>query len=106
MRWSNKNPIPGPKYLNWLRDAAYRDAVDHGLWNGESSYDAALRISDEVEELMDATNDREHYAEELADVIILALSTAGHLGIDIHDAVMRKMAVNVTRPFRHEVVEK
>lgn len=93
-------------YLNWLRNTIHTDAVDHGLWNEESPYEAACRIGDEVEELMDAARDREHFAEELADVIIMVLSTAGHLDIDIHGAVMKKMDINRIRPYRHEVIEK
>lgn len=92
--------------LNRLRDRAYADAMAHGLWNDESAYESAVLISNEVEELMDASSDPHHYAEELADVIIMALSVAGHLNIDIHDAVIGKMAINVYRPYRHEVVEK
>lgn len=94
------------RYLNWFRDSAYEDAVAHGLWNDESAYECAVRISNEVDELMDAAHDPHHFAEELADVIIMALSTAGHLGIDIHGEVVRKMVINVNRPYRHEVIEK
>ena len=103
---NNTGHVDNRGYLNYLRNSIHLDAVNHGLWNGESPYDAARRISDEVEELMDAACDREHFAEELADVIIMALSTAGHLNIDIHGAVMRKMDINTTRPYRHEVSEK
>lgn len=93
-------------YLNRLRDSVYRDAMAHGLWDNESAYQCADRIGDEVNELLVASGDPHHYTEELADVIIMALSVAGHLDIDIHEAVMRKMAINVRRPYRHEVVEK
>lgn len=92
--------------LNVLRNLVYTDAVAHGLWGNESAYESAVRISDEVDELMDASCDPHHFAEELADVIIMALSVAGHLEIDIHDAVTRKMEINVSRPYRHEVIEK
>lgn len=92
--------------LNSLRDLVHGDAVDHGLWGRESAYDSALRIADEVDELRDATNDPLHYAEELADVIIMALSVAGHLGIDVDAEVRRKIEINQKRPWRHEVIEK
>jgi NTP pyrophosphatase (non-canonical NTP hydrolase) len=44
----------------------------------------------------------EHMKEELADVIIMALSVAGKLGIDIDAAVHGKMEINKGRSFRHE----
>lgn len=92
--------------LNLLRDLVHGDAVAHGLWENESAYESAVRISNEVDELMDAASDPRHYAEELADVIIVSLSVAGHLGIDIDAEVRRKMRINQKRPWRHEVIEK
>ena len=91
--------------LNRLRDAAYSDAVAHGLWANESAYQSACLVEGEVLELMDASCDPHAFEEELADVIIMALSVAGHLDIDIHKAVTRKMAINVARPYMHEVIE-
>ena len=95
--------------LNEMRDLIYADAVKHGLWDGsEKASDfemrcaAAVRIEDEVQEAMDAANDPDHYAEELADVMITCLSTAGLLGIDIHGEVQRKMLINSCRPYQHK----
>lgn len=107
--------------LNELRDEIYSDAVAHGLWNEaealrgwaycgkRSKYaidrvrreDCAVRIRDEVTELFDVAYDTIHYAEELADVIITALSVAGYLGIDIDKAVRAKMEINRGREWRH-----
>ena len=53
--------------------------------------------ADELEEAEEA----DEYAEELADVIIAALSVAGKLGIDIYAAVRRKMEINKARPWKH-----
>jgi NTP pyrophosphatase (non-canonical NTP hydrolase) len=92
--------------LNLLRDLVHGDAVAHGLWENESAYQCAERIADEVDELLDATSDPHHFAEELADVIIMSLSVAGHLGIDIDAEVHRKIEINSKRPWRHEVIEK
>lgn len=100
--------------LNTLRDAIYEDAVAHGLW--EEYYPAATDcvdfIRDEVIELeYAAMNWRNGYNEnskfypefcqELADVIIMCLSVAGKLGIDIDAAVRRKMEINRARPWKH-----
>lgn len=38
---------------------------------------------------------------ELADVIIRVLDMCSHYGIDIDDAMKRKMAYNKIRPYRH-----
>lgn len=107
--------------LNELRDEIYKDAVAHGLWNETEALrvwaycgkrtkyaidrvrreDCAMRIRDEVEELYDVAYDANYYTEELADVIITALSVAGYLGIDIDKAVQAKMEINRGREWRH-----
>ena len=110
--------------LNTLRDAVYQDAVAHGLWertdyivklimqaekrqSGPVHSGKVMRewavdvISREVEELEIVGENEEAYTEELADVIIAALSVAGYLGIDIDAAVKRKMEVNRARPWKH-----
>ena len=103
--------------LNTLRDAIYEDAVAHGLWdlpeellvhtglNTEEKYlvYSAILISGEVQELLEAMDKvDEHMKEELADVIIMSLSVAGKLGINIDAAVRRKMEINKGRAYRHE----
>ena len=100
--------------LNTLRDEVYEDAVAHGLWD---DYDTDLSvyllddcqdlIVDEIDELDNAIADwanghgMERYIEELADVIIMCMSVAGKLGIDIDAAVRRKITDNKTRPWKH-----
>ena len=102
--------------LNTLRDEVYEDAVAHGLYDDEKYNRAhpfgvmytcrnlARRIKDEVNELITSTYQQtmEHFAEELADIIIICLSVAGHLGIDIDAAVKRKMEINKQRSWKHE----
>lgn len=97
--------------LNTLRDAIYADAVKHGMWEGEDGIDwyqeSHSMIECEVDELYDAIEDRvnghgdEHFTEELADVIIMSMSVAGKLGIDIDAAIRRKMEINKERPWKH-----
>lgn len=111
--------------LNPLRDAIYHDAVAHGLWEDHDKEQAshaefcaeypqyafdleqgnrgecALHVLSECFELRD-TSTAEEYAEELADVIIMSLSVAGKLGIDIDKAVRDKMAYNKGRSWKHE----
>lgn len=117
--------------LNELRDEIYSDAVKHGLWdeahiwkliatnedfrksgiadvityaNSDETRKNAivtLFVSMEIRELIFATEDTNHFREELADVIITALSAAGYLGIDIDKAVRAKMEINRGREWRH-----
>lgn len=103
--------------LNTMRDVIYEDAVAKGLWDDEEDYmptDCVDFIRDEVIELEDTAmnweddvcNDNSAFCEELADVIIMSLSVAGKLGIDIDAAVRRKMEINKGRPWKHGKEEK
>lgn len=117
--------------LNELRDEIYCDAVAHGLWdrdyilktlmNSDALRDsgilqiykivnterelgrvhATLRVFLENQELLGSVLEEDHFREELADVIITALSVAGYLGIDIEKAVRAKMEINRGREWRH-----
>lgn len=103
--------------LNTLRDAIYEDAVAHGLWDkADGPIGCSFLVSEEATELVSAGNEVqlarwrfsddeteawENYVEELADVIIASLSVAGKLGIDIDEAVRRKMEINKARPWKH-----
>ena len=105
--------------LNTLRDEIYRDAVAHGLWEiedevsknrmllgEETGYMSALtftcaqKIKDECYELVMALTE-DLFSEELADVIIMSMSVAGKLGVDIDAAIRRKMEINKKRPWKH-----
>lgn len=117
--------------LNELRDEIYDDAVKHGLWDemhiwkliatnedfrksgiadvityasGDETRKnaiATLFLAVELRELIFAVDDVNNFREELADVIITALSAAGYLGIDIDKAVRAKMEINRGREWRH-----
>ena len=96
--------------LNELRDEIYSDAAAHRLWDcldivkaGDviKRFYCARLIRDELTETIEAVLEPEHYTEELADAIIMALSAAGYLGIDIDKAVREKMEINRGREWRH-----
>lgn len=117
--------------LNELRDEIYSDAAAHGLWDGDylrktfvnsdvlrdsgllqiykivnterelARVNATFRVFLENQELLESVLEEDHFAEELADVIITALSAAGYLGIDIDKAVRAKMEINRGREWRH-----
>lgn len=97
----------------FIASQAHLDACAHGLWDDHAAnpkqvgHPAARRrctllIREEVAEMYEAAADPVHFAEELADVVIMCMSTAGHLGIDLAAEVKHKMAVNRTRPYRHQ----
>ena len=46
--------------------------------------------------------DPAHFAEELADVVIMTMSAAGHLGIDLAAKIRSKMEINEHRPYGHK----
>lgn len=113
--------------LNTLRDEIYQDAVAHGLWEESDKmakeaaedesglrereltekffkwHEAAQLIFFEGDEMLTAVEDYkwDSATEELADVVIMAMSAAGYLGIDIDAAVKRKMEINKGRPWKH-----
>lgn len=94
--------------LNELRNEIYDDAVAHGLWdcmshldNEEGRIASAHAIWRKVLKLLTEYERPGRYAEELADVIIMSLSVAGYLGIDIDKAVQEKMEINRGREWRH-----
>ena len=99
--------------LAYLAKVIYMDAVAHGLWDDPTvALDnsnglkyvrrrCTLLIREELSEACEAASDAACFAEELADVIIMTLSAAGHLGIDITDAILKKVAVNHERPYKH-----
>lgn len=117
--------------LNELRNEIYDDAVAHGLWDEGylkktlrsndvlrdsgilqiykiakaeqeiKRVNATLCVFVENQELLESVLEEDHFREELADVIITALSAAGYLGIDIDKTVRAKMEINRGREWRH-----
>ena len=114
--------------LNTLRDEVYADAVAHGLWEDADSfaetfaedetdeneretrkkfskwYEAAKVVWLETEEMLTAVENYDYAGavEELADAVIICMSAAGYLGIDIDKEVRRKMEINKGRPWKHK----
>lgn len=87
--------------LNQIGAVASADAFLHGLWDNNDPYMCALMVRGEVDEALEAADDMTHYREELADVVIMTLSAAAYLGIDIGAEVQRKMQINQGRPYKH-----
>ena len=82
----------------------YENACEKGFYDKPVSAPAGIALlHSEVSEALDAWNRGEDdaFAEELADVVILALSLAAHYGIDMRYELIRKHMKNLERPFRH-----
>lgn len=114
--------------LNELAYQVHENAKDKGWWDDERGFPEIValihsEVSEALEEYRNGHEVTEVYAShggsvacsppcapglkpegvpvELADVIIRILDYCGHAGIDLDDAVQRKMAYNKTRPHRH-----
>lgn len=74
------------------------------VWEDPYRIPASLALlTSEVSEALEGfrMNDYENFVEELADVQIRLLDTAGGLGIDLDEAVAKKLERNRSRGFRH-----
>lgn len=105
--------------LDELASIVHDNAKAHGFHDfkeNESQFltRALLLINCEVAELFEAHRQHElrrpcdkastglnNLEEELADIVIRALDIAKRMGVDIGNAVARKHAYNVERPYRH-----
>ena len=76
-------------------------------WKEEPNVDKLLRlhalIHTEIAEATEAVrhNDIENFVEECADIIIRVLDMTGGLGLDIQEALDKKLIKNVSRGHRH-----
>lgn len=114
--------------LNEMAIAVHENAIAKGWWDDERQFPeiAALihsEVSEALEEYRNGHKPTEVYAShgnakacsppcapglkpegipiELADVIIRILDYCGKEGIDLDDAIRRKMNYNTNRPHRH-----
>ena len=84
----------------------HTNAINHGFWDGPANLAEKIALihseaSEALEELRETEPDLEHVGEELADVMIRCLDLAGHLDLDLVEAVFAKMDRNLDRPYRH-----
>ena len=97
-----------PASLNALMHDAFLTAVAHGFWEGHDPSDTTVRlaklalIASEVGEAVEAVRVRGgNFAEELADICIRVFDLACACGVDLEEALLAKMAKNITRPRMH-----
>ncbi len=77
----------------------YKSIVKRGLITPETdSSDFIMKLEEEVQELIEAENfSLNNRNEELADVVLVCLNYARHLGIDIEKELQNKIKINNTR---------
>jgi NTP pyrophosphatase (non-canonical NTP hydrolase) len=91
--------------LRDLCERAHANALAHGFYERPREFGTLIAlIHSELSEALEAYRKNrgvDAIAEELADIVIRVGDLCGYLGIDLEDAVVRKMAYNETRPWRH-----
>lgn len=108
--------------LTELVEQAHAHARSRGFWTPEAGTQSHVDerfasklalVHSEISEAIEAYRERglagwqgdggkpEGVPTELADAVIRIADLCGALGIDLEDAVTRKMAHNSTRPWRH-----
>ncbi|AJE09840.1 MazG nucleotide pyrophosphohydrolase domain-containing protein [Clostridium botulinum] len=105
---------------------AHKNAIDHGFWEEEKNIltkmcvkefedeeikavkrafmcQRLMLIVSEVSEAVNALrkDDKENYAEELADIILRTSDTALGDTVDIEKEIKKKMKKNRNRPYKH-----
>lgn len=82
-------------------------AVEHGWWQADRNDGEAIalmhsELSEALEELRSPEGiDWGLVAEELADTVIRIMDYCGGRGLDLEDAIAKKIEINRKRPYRH-----
>lgn len=99
--------------INELVSRAHENAVRHGFWDKPPEFGTAIalihsELSEALEEHREGKNayyvengKPEGYAVELADAVIRIADLCGALGIDLEEAIAKKMKYNESRPCLH-----
>jgi NTP pyrophosphatase (non-canonical NTP hydrolase) len=102
--------------LNELVKKAHKNAVEHGWHDDKRTFGELIalchsELSEALEEHRAGVDYTEEYTDpvlkpcgipsELADVVIRIADMCGLYGIDLDDAVKKKMEYNKKRPYRH-----
>ena len=101
--------------INLLCKKAHENAVAHGWWEEERSFGEQIalmhsELSEALEDFRDNRVPDEIYYDgnkpngipvELADCVIRIFDTCGRYNINLQEAIIKKMAYNEQRPYKH-----
>ena len=91
--------------INYFIKECHRIAKEKGWWDEERNNGELIALMhSELSEALEAMRihaDREAVAEELADCCIRIFDYCGARGIDLENALLKKIEFNKTRQYRH-----
>jgi NTP pyrophosphatase (non-canonical NTP hydrolase) len=90
--------------INEMCVLSHKNAVEKGFYEVERETGTVLAlIHSEVSEALEADRkgDQENFEEELADVCIRIFDLCGSRGIDLENAIKKKMERNKGRSYKH-----
>ncbi len=83
--WGDENGIQNPQQMAMAMAVELGEMLEHFAW---LDADGVRRL-----QAGEMPNRRDHIAEEFADVLIYGLQVMNALGVDISDAVLRKIEI-------------